>query len=326
MNLKPISRRKRSTPARGEQRCKLILGFLITLAVVSGQVDLVVAQETNFSRSKLITLRFMGIESPVTNASLLTVDVACASQKANGSLVIVKFSEDSKSAFRGEGGARKTFEPTLVSGADGTALVYDESRDTIQEFLTDGNSIRSLKVPRDKIRDVDARRSPLVGISYDKDTRQVICLFENGVLVFSSWNGEVKLEKKLPVSHMVALKKTYDAKRLALHALSSVENKIVKVELELAKDEKKNAGREIKELSLVAIPQPITSIIDFAPISGGGYLVGTGDEIWMMKDEGASLVSLPKEISGAKRIFLDTLGEKVLLYTSDGKLALCELR
>jgi len=270
----------------------------------------------------------MGIESPITSASLLTVDIACATQATSGSLVIVKFSEDSKSAFRGEGGVRNRMEPTLISGADGNALVYDASRDTIQEFLIDGNSIRSLKIPRDKIRDTEAKRSPLVGISYDEDTEELICLFENGVLVFGSWSGEVKLEKKLPVSHMVALRKTYNARTLTLHALSSVENKIVRVELELAKDAKKNASREIKELGSIAIPEGVAlaQVIDFAPIVTGGYLLSTADGIWVMKNGDAWLATLPKEISGARRIFLDALGEKILVYTSEGKLALCELR
>ena len=89
---------------------------------------------------KFVIIKKVRLEGPVVCARLVGGDHVCATQGGTGRFAFFTVSTGGVLYHLSESGSARRFYPTLVSGLKDSAIVFDEARERIEYFGSDGNA------------------------------------------------------------------------------------------------------------------------------------------------------------------------------------------
>jgi hypothetical protein len=289
----------------------------LTVALVSLIVLLALPATAAFAAGKFVVIRKVKLEGGIVQARLLSDRLACATQGEEGRIAFFDTVEKRVDYHLSESGTLRRFIPTLLAGLGGRALVYDAARDRIEYFQADGNSLDSLGLPDGLSFDTDAPVSliPLGGNFKDGiallTERGRLLRFTGGKLASTTDLRAKAARPELFFSRLTALPNG------AVFAFSPNTGAV----FTFAAD-----GTLSNTVDLAALTGGLQPVTDAAPLAGGGMLFTSGKRLYRLDGGKATAIPIATQFQSAAPLFVDTRGDRVLVYNHDGEMLVGELQ
>jgi len=290
-------------------RLMIALAGLATLLTLS--------PATAIAAGKFVVIRKVTLEGPIVQARLVSGRLACATQGKSGRIAFFNTMEKRVDYRQSESGSMRRFIPTLVAGLGGRALVYDTARDRIEYFQSDGNSLESLGLPDSLSFDTDPPVGLMpLGASF-KDglalltERGRLLRFTGGKL---SSTTDLRAKAGRPELFFARLAPLPEG---ALFALSPNTG----CAFTFAPD-----GTLTNTVDLGALTGGLRPVSDAAPLADCGMLFTVGKRLYRLDGGKPTAIPVAAQFQSNAPLFIDTRGDRVLVYNHDGEMLVGEFK
>lgn len=267
-----------------------------------------------------MVLKKVQLEGPVVCARLSGGEFVCATQGGTGRFAFFNISTGKVLYHLSESGSARRFHPTIVSGLNGSALVFDEARERIDCFGSDGNatarctlSAAVLAVPFGSPVDMLA-----AGSSFSDG---FIILTERGRFLTVDSEGELVSEINLrelsgrPEAFFARLGRIPDSN--GYFAFSPNTGCV----LVFAAD-----GELRRTIELNSILAGDTQFSDVVILADGSLIASRGKRLIHMSGESIADIPVASQFKEDAPLFLDFLGKRLLVYNHLGEMLVGEMR
>ncbi len=277
---------------------------------------------------KLVFVTTIQTKAEIARAALVSETYAVTTHGKSGTFTVVNLKDGSQRTFRSEAGVRARFEPTLISDLNGGVVIYDASEDIVHNFTLDGNSLRSVRIPREKLTSEEAKKSVLTALNYDGRTGSLLALTENGVLFAFGWDSALAWELPTQVTHTTNLRLALLADKPKAFVLAPLENLIVEISLTLP-DKSNNSAEKPRVSAVHSLPSELLNsggAQDFLPISSSSFLISYSAGIALVTDHKLSLPDLVNRFNPDEAVRFGESKSNLLMYSRRGKVVIFELK
>ncbi len=269
---------------------------------------------------KFVVLKKVQLEGPIVRARLTGSELVCATQGETGRFAFFNVSSGSVLYHLSESGSARRFHPTLVSPLHGSALVLDEARERIECFGSDGNATARctltaavLAVPFGSPVDMLA-----AGRSFSEG---FFILTERGRFLTVDGEGELVSEMNLrelcgrPEAFFALLGRTPDSDEFFAFSPNTGCVLVFTPEGKLR--------RTIKLSDILAGDAPFSDVIMLAD---GSLIVSRGKRLTHVSGESIADIPVAPQFTEDAPLFLDTQGNRLLVYNHLGQMLIGEMQ
>jgi hypothetical protein len=266
---------------------------------------------------KLADTNSFRLEGGIYLARLLNENYICATQNISGSFALIDIRNGNIEHIHSELGETRPFSPTLLSALGGNALIFDEAGSRLHLFAKDGNSQASCGFADPVFATPYGSPVDIIpaGLSFKAG---FWLLTERGYVLSVSSDGGLKAALDLrkscsaPGAFFSRIGKRAD--KLYLYAYSTAQ--IFEVT---------TSGTLSKTYDLLTVLGGDLRPSDALLLDDGRIITARGSRIFMITAGKAEEISSGMK-TGSDQRFLDKLGDKVLIYTHSGDMAVGSLK
>ncbi len=266
---------------------------------------------------KLADTKSFQLEGGIYIARLLSENYICATQSKSGSFALIDIRNGNIEHIHNELGEARSFSPTLAAGMGGNALIFDEAASRLHSFAKDGNSQASC-VFADAVL-ATPYGSPVDIIPAGSSFKAGFWLLtERGYVLNVSSDGGLKAALDLrkscnaPGAFFSRIGKRAD--KLYVYAYST--SQLFEVT---------TSGTRTKTYDLLTALGEELRPSDALLLYDGRIIAARGSRVFVITSGKAEELSSGMK-AGSEQMFLDRLGNRILIYTHSGDIVVGSLK